>query len=128
MPEDINRTNWADTDKLVSWFIIEALAHDTSDEVAGQIANGGQKTGPHQVHDSIKLTINGIEVPLMKSFERYSKHCNEAIAEKALELLREKYDFKIAELAKLFDSAREEIRKKFESAFGIEIKPEEERY
>ena len=80
--DDIRKEN-----SLFDWFFIHAIT--LKDKQSGhKVINSINR--PKDGEWDIKLTIEGIELPLLKTFKDLEKQDEERIREKALELIQEK--------------------------------------
>lgn len=99
--DDIRKKN-----SFFDWFLIHAIT--LKDKQSGErVIN---KLRPEDGKWDIKLTIEGIELPLLETFEDLQKQDKERITEKAIELMDEKLNEITEVLMELHGRSEEEVK------------------
>ena len=106
--EEVNFMEENKKRNLLSWLIVNSTLHEIGsiDKI---------KANKEHADDNLRVqfTINGIELPVKKSFEEIEKRLNQMIKERAEKLIIERMDEFFDNLYDLRDSFMEHIKEKF---------------
>lgn len=121
MPEIIN---WPELDSarprsdrdLLCWFIIETMTRR-----ANQVDGHGDITKSFPDMDAtkleVKMTINGVEVPVMDTFRQVEEQFDRIVAKAASDMLKEKLNDGVDKFNQIVDNALHDFHEKL----GVEL-------
>jgi len=88
-------------DDLLGWFLIHCVSKKMK-EVFPE---------PNTKHFDVKLTANGVELPLLETFAEIDRQMESMIKKKALELIKEKFDDRESRIYDLFSIIEQHLIK-----------------
>lgn len=108
------KINWKEhSERVVGWFIIAAITGNDDEKISQKIVANRNSDGL----DEVTLTMNGVELNMVDTFNRLQKNYDSAVRREAEELVERKLYGMFDEIQDVLMESRDNLKENMDSVF-----------